>query len=126
MPDENIKKLLSKMQYMYYQTELDGSEVDFREFISGLKEGGSFRGIIHTQKFIKVEKGPKEEELEDSYVLLDKGKIKLAILVNKGIRTGKNALKNIKNPDEIKYTRLNDEKLREIIKKAKEADVLIE
>lgn len=123
--NQELNKLLSKMQYMYYQTELDGSEVDFKEFIKGLKNGGSFKGIIHTQKSRKIEEGPKEERVEDSYILIDKGKIKLAVFVNRNIRTGENALNSIENPDKIKYTRLNDEKLREIINRAEKADILI-
>lgn len=113
------------MQYMYYQTELDGSEVNFKEFLNGLKNGKSFRGIIHTQKKIKLEEHPKNKRIEDSYILVDKGKIRLAVLVDKNILTGMDAVNNVEDPDEIKYTRLSDEKLNEIVKKAKEADILM-
>ncbi len=110
---------------MYYQTQLDGAKVDFKEFIKGLKNGESFKGIINTQKKVEVNEGPKDFKVNDSYIVIDDGEIKLIVYVNKNILTGEAAFKKIEDPDEIRYSRLNDNKLNEILKKAKEADVLI-
>ncbi|WGI17373.1 hypothetical protein [Methanonatronarchaeum sp. AMET-Sl] len=120
---ENVNKLLSKIRYMYYQTELDGSEVNFVDFIEGLKSGGSFRGIVHTERELDVSRGKVMKE--DGYLLIDDGEIKLAILINSNVYRGEKALKRIQDPDRIRYTRISDKKASEILEKGAAAGVTI-
>lgn len=123
--NEDLNKLLSKMQFMYYQTKLDGSKIDFKEFIEGLKTGESFKGLINTHSEFRAKNGSKMKKEFDSYILIDEGKIKVALYINKNVITGKKALKEIKNPDEIRYTRLSKDKIDQILQKAEEIGITI-
>ncbi|OKY78137.1 MAG: hypothetical protein BTN85_0622 [Candidatus Methanohalarchaeum thermophilum] len=117
--EEKVKKLLSKLKYMYYKTELDGREVEFEEFLEGLSEGESFKGVIHTETEVK-----ENNKIRDGYILIDEGEIKLVIFMGKDIYYGSEALDMIKNPDKINYTRLKESKKEEILKKARDAGIL--
>ncbi|RZN60301.1 hypothetical protein [Methanonatronarchaeum sp. AMET6-2] len=121
---KKVNKLLSKIRYMYYQTELDGSEVNFVDFIEGLKSGGSFRGIVHTERELEGSSSDKVMK-EDGYLLIDEGETKLAILINSNVYRGKNALERIEDPDRIRYTRISNKKADEILEKGDEAGVTV-